>query len=120
MDGWLVTPHSQAGQAKYETVNSIKYLPLNTFLPNRCTTECLLRVAHHCKLVRDNCQCHRQDQIETGMFGGLQVSLNMNKAFDSVNRTTVGFAIELLPLPQDLRTMMHTLLHPHKYYISHK
>lgn len=44
----------------------------------------------------------------------------MNKAFDSVNRTTVGLDIACLNLPPDLQTMIHTLLFPHKYYLPHK
>ena len=44
----------------------------------------------------------------------------MNKAFDSVSRNTVSLAIKCLHLPQDLQTMIHTLLSPHKYYIPHK
>ena len=54
------------------------------------------------------------------MFGGLQVSLDMNKAFDSVSRNTVSLAIQYLQLPHDLQIMIHTLLSPHKYYIPHK
>ena len=54
------------------------------------------------------------------MYGGLQVSLDMNKAFDSVSRNTVSLAIRCLQLAQDLQTMIHTLLSPHKYYIPHK
>ena len=44
----------------------------------------------------------------------------MNKAFDSVSRITVSLAIKRLQFPQDLQTMIHTLLSPHKYYIPHK
>ena len=102
------------------TIDKLRCFPLYAYLPNRSTADCLLRVSHHCRQVRDDCHMYSQDNSRDGMFGGLQVSLDMNKAFDSVSRNTVSLAILGLQLPPDLQTMIHTLLSPHKYYIPHK
>ena len=80
----------------------------------------MLRISQHCRQVRASCQTHNKDNSIDGIFGDLQVSLDMNKAFDSINRNTVCLTIKSLHLPQDLQTMIHTLLSPHKYYIPHK
>ena len=102
------------------SIDKLRRLPLYAYLPNWSTADCLLRVSHHCRQVRDDCQLRSKDNSADGMFAGLQVSLDMNKAFDSVSRNTVSLAIKCLHLPHDLQTMIHTLLSPHKYYIPHK
>ena len=102
------------------TIAKLRCFPLYAYLPNRSTADCLLRVSHHCRQVHDDCHMYSQDNSKDGMFGGLQVSLDMNKAFDSVSRNTVSLAIQGLQLPPDLQTMIRTLLSLHKYYIPHK
>lgn len=39
-----------------------------------------------------------------GQFGGLHISIGMNKIFDSINRIIVGLAIVLLHLPDDIKS----------------
>ena len=102
------------------TIDKFRRFPLYAYLPHRSIVDCLLRVSHHCRQVRDDCHLHSKDDSLDGMFGGLQFSFDMNKAFDSVSRITVSLAIKCFQLPQDLQTMIHTLLFLHKYYIPHK
>ena len=50
-------------------------------------------------------------------LGGLQISLDMEKVFDSNRRHTVYQALEVLQLPESLHGFAQSLLTPHKYYI---
>ena len=54
------------------------------------------------------------------LLGGLQVSLDMEKAFDTVNRTLVLRALQLYHLDSDLFQLVHSWLTPHKYCIPFK
>eukprot|EP00438_Fugacium_kawagutii_P003560 Skav202746 [mRNA] locus=scaffold1326:432347:438898:- [translate_table: standard] len=63
------------------------------FLPLRGTAEALLRVQQHCSMVRDLLRIshrHVADRagklIPSGCFGGVQVSLDMTRAFDCLDR----------------------------------
>ena len=46
-------------------------------------------VASHCRQVRDTCSHFRLRPNAPGMQGGLQASLDMEKAFDTVARSLV-------------------------------
>ena len=54
--------------------------------------------------------------VKTGtqprLLGGLQVSLDMDKAFDTVSRTLVLRALQLYYLDPDLFQLVHTWLTP--------
>ena len=88
-------------------------LPLYTYLPQRGTRECLLIV------VRMMCK-----DVKTGpqpkLLGDLQVSLDMEKAFDTVSRTLVLRALKLYHLDSDLFQFVHSWLTRHKYWIPFK
>ena len=81
------------------SVPQLTKFPLYAYLPHRGTTDCLLRVSEHCRTVRDRCIAHAKDDVPHDLFGGLQVSLDMEKAFDSVRRHIVYQALEVLQLP---------------------
>lgn len=100
--------------------DKLRYFPLHAHFPQRNTADCLLRVSQHYRQVRARCQEYSKDNSADGMFGGIQVSLDVNKVFDSISRNTVGLTLQYLQIPQDLQTMIQTLLSPHKYYIPHK
>ena len=76
-------------------------------------------VAERCRNVRMMCRA-----VKTGtqprLLGGLQVSLDMEKAFDTVSRTLVLRALQLYRLDPDLFQLVHTWLTPHKYCIPFK
>ena len=56
--------------------------------------------------------------VKTGpqpkLLGGLQVSLDMEKAFDTVSRTLVLRALKMYNLDLDLFQLVHSWLTPHK------
>ena len=55
-----------------------------------------------------------------GLFGGIQVSLDMEKAFDSISREVAQRALQLIHLPHDVVNAIQIWLAPHKYYIPFK
>ena len=63
-------------------------------------------------------------EVKTGnqpkLLGGLQVSLDMEKTFDTVSRTLMIRALQLYHLHSDLFQLVHSWLTPHKYYIPFK
>lgn len=95
-------------------------LPLYAYLPQRGTTECLLRVSQHCQQIRQLCRDRQTDDSPHGLFGGMQVSLDMEKAFDTVRRDLVLHALNQINLPPDVLHMIQTWLAPHKYHIPFK
>lgn len=61
-------------------------MPLYAYLSARGTKDCLLIVAAHCCQVRELRIVHAKDPAPLELWGGLQVSLDLDKAFDVVNR----------------------------------
>ena len=54
------------------------------------------------------------------LLGGLQVSLDMEKAFDTVSRHLVLRALKMYNLDLDLFQFVHSWLTPHKYCVPFK
>ena len=103
----------QCRQIVLQTYDRLRCLPLYAYLPHRGTRECLLIVAEHCRSARMMCK-----DVKTGpqpkLLGGLQVSLDMEKAFDTVSRTLVLRALKMYNLDLDLFQLVHSWLIPHK------
>ena len=55
------------------------------------------------------------DTNPDGLFGGLQVSLDMEQAFDMVRRDIVLQALSMFDLQPDVLHMIQIWLAPHKY-----
>ena len=105
---------------KQHAYPTLMCLPLYANLPQRGTTECLLRVSQHCQQIRQLCRDRQTDNSPHGLFGGMQVSLDMEKAFDTVRRDLVLHALNQINLPPDVLHMIQTWLAPHKYHIPFK
>ena len=60
------------------------------------------------------------DTNPDGLFGGLQVSLDMEQAFDMVRRDIVLQALSMFDLQPDVLHMIQIWLAPHKYPIPFK
>lgn len=99
------------------TFSTLFQLPLYTYLPSRGIRDCLLFVAAHCRQVRDLCQNYRSRPDALGLQGGLQISLDMEKAFDTVDRKLV---LSFFALDSDLLKLVQFWLAPHKYCIPFK
>ena len=98
----------------------LRQLPLYAYLPSRGTRDCLLIVASHCRQVRDTCSHFRSSPNAPGMQGGLQISLDMEKAFDTVTRSLVLQALDQYQFDVDALRLIHSWLAPHKYCIPFK
>ena len=71
--------------------------PFFAYMPHRGTRDYLL-IIDHCRQVRDMCQTFRPRPDAPGLQGGLQVSLDMEKAFATVDRQLVLRALHHLHL----------------------
>ena len=54
--------------------------------------------AHHMHMLFDGCRPDREHAV----LGGLQISLDLSKAFDLADRHTLGCALEAAGVPNDL------------------
>ena len=84
--------------------------PLYAYLPHHGTKDCLLLVSDHCRQVKALCQHHQRDQV----------SVDLEKAFDAIDRNLVIRAIQLFDLNSDLQLLVQSWLHKHEYCIPHK
>ena len=100
--------------------SSLGHMPLYAYMPHRGTRDCLLTVSRHCRLVRELCTVHRKNDARSGLWGGLQISLDMEKAFDTISRQLVSRALHAFDVSADLQSLVHSWLTPHMYYIPHK
>ena len=98
----------------------LRNLPLYAYLPARNTTDCLLLVSQHCHQVRASCQTRHTNLDKQSLTGGLQFSLDMEKAFDSISRDVVIRALQSLSIPEPVAKMVQSWLSPHKYFVPFK
>ena len=68
------------------TFPKLRSMPLFAYMPARGAKDCLLMIATHCRQMKELCNLHAKDPASNGLWGGLQVSLDLEKAFDMVNR----------------------------------
>ena len=97
----------QCKQIVQQTFDRLRCLPLYAYLPHRGTRECLLIVAEHCRIIRVICKEVKISSMPK-LLRGLQISLNMEKAFDTINRTLVLRALQLYHLDHDLFQFVHS------------
>ena len=107
-------------QLQEHTFPQLRRMPLYAYMPTRGTKECLLIVAAHCRQVRELCIFHAKDPAPHGLWGGLQVSLDLEKAFDVVSRTHVLRSLDLFETNANLRQLVNAWLMPHTYCIPYK
>ena len=95
-------------------------MPLFAYMAHRGTKDCLLIISHHCRTVRALCKDHSKDPSKQGLWGGIQVSLGMEKAFDTISRSMISRALHACDISPDLQNLVHSWLAPHQYCIPHK
>ena len=98
----------------------LRSAPLYAYLPNRDIKDYLLLISDHCRQVKALCQLHHRDPVTPGLRGGTQVSLNLEKSFDAIDRNLVVRALSLYDLDPNLRFFVHSWFQPYEYCISHK
>ncbi|CAE7762323.1 Pol [Symbiodinium sp. CCMP2592] len=99
-------------------------VPCFAYLAHRSTSQCLLRVYEHCRLVRELCtrtrEHNRTRKDKAALAGGVQVALDLQKAFDLVSRPFVLQCIDEAQLPSDLATSLKSSVLSGEYTIKHK
>ena len=99
-------------------------LPCFAYLPHRSTGHCLIRVFEHCRDIRSlttsTRQHNRTHKVKHMLTGGVQIALDMQKAFDVVNRPFVLECIDAIELPSDLSVALKTSVMNGTYTIQHK
>ena len=63
----------------HTTYDFLRQMPLFACLPNRGTKDCLLIVSAYCRRVRELYTEHKGDDAKKGLWGGIQISLDMEK-----------------------------------------
>ena len=106
-----------SSQIMHIAFDQLRTMPLFAYLPNRGTRDYLLLVSDHCRIVKALCQQHHRDE---GLWGGIQVSLDLEKAFDAISRALVVRALNLFDLNPDLRHLVHSWLMKHEYWVPPK
>ena len=92
------------------------------FLPMRAATDAISRVSRHCALIRELVKNHRRTvaaQMRSPpaatLMGGLQLFLDLTKAFDRIHRATLIEHLHKLNTHSDLLTII-THWHEHTQY----
>ena len=84
-------------------------VPQYAYRPGASTTDALLRASSHCSMVRDLLSQHVHDHTQkmlghadTELVGGLMVSLDLRKAFDSVSHAELYTSLVEAQIPEAL------------------
>ena len=115
-----------AQKGLHQSLHQLVIWPLWAYLPARSTQDPLLRVTGHCRCVRNLVKAQRPNIIarSLGMIphklcGGVQVFIDLQRAFDSIDR--VRLFSRLPTLDVDPR-IVHLLSHWHQktvYFVQH-
>ena len=116
-----------ATKAKDHILPALTQAPQFAYLPFRGTSDCLLRVFEHCRLIRQLTRSHHVGtfqrylgQTNLGMIGGIQISLDLSKAFDRVSRPLLIQCLQHLDLPKNIADPLIAWLGTSKFVLSHK
>lgn len=112
-------------KARDQCLPTLCEIPQFAYMPGRGTINAVLRVESHCRAVRGLLQtqsCNATDRHfgkpRLAHCSGIQIFLDLQKAFDKIPRRLLVEALELLPIDHALVTL---LLHWHAdthYYVS--
>eukprot|EP00438_Fugacium_kawagutii_P005137 Skav205556 [mRNA] locus=scaffold3886:24791:31069:+ [translate_table: standard] len=108
-----------------QTLPTFQRWPQYAFIPQRGTAEAILRVQKHCSEVRDlltishrHAKDRAQNRIPSKMFGGVQVSLDMTRAFDCLNREYLFTRLTTIGLDGDLCQLLSAWHTQTQYHVT--
>ena len=100
--------------------------PLWAFLSGRSTQDPLNKVASHCRQVRDLLTTQKSTPHSRAMnrpifsvFGGLQIFVDLERAFDSVNRTKLFSKLAQVRITPDLAQLLQGWHVETDYFVTH-
>ncbi len=114
-----------ARKARVQSMSTLCAIPQFAYLPNRGTMQALLRVESHCRYTRGllatqvfNVQTRRVGFDRLDHCGGLQLLLDLNKAFDQIPRELLSRALQLLPVDEDIAHLLQQWHIGTHYHVS--
>ena len=100
--------------------------PQYGYNPGRSHRDALRRVFDHCALVRAQCRAQRSTlhdkfagSTEKQLIGGIQVTLDLAAAFDTMPRHRLFEGMQRMALPQSLVQIVMNWHHNANYHINH-
>ena len=101
-------------------------LPLWAFLAHRSTQDPLLKVAAHCRAVQHLTESQKSTPHSRAAllprlscFGGLQIFVDIDKAFDSVNRSKLFCRLHQLRIDEDVAQLLQRWHFDTSYFVTH-
>ena len=111
-----------ASKAQLAILPSITSWPIWSYLPRRSTQDALLRVSQHCRAVRDLIAAHRSTPFSRAqgltcskVSGGIGIFLDIERAFDHVNRPQLFAKLVQVGIPTPIAHLL-TLWHQNTGY----
>ena len=107
-----------------ESLAALVRLPQFAYLGHRGCAEAICRIQAHCQQVRDHHQygihqrAHGLPQVP--LRGGLLISLDLTRAFDSVNRNDLVSALEFFQISPDLVQLIAHLYRCTTFQFQHR
>ena len=92
-------------------LQAVEYVPQFAYIHNRQTSDSIDRVISHCHQIRSRVAENRfnpfkPSQSRARFTGGMQLSLDLAKAFDKMPRHSLLTALERISLPEDLISLI--------------
>lgn len=114
-------------QLQRETLEALLCLPQMAYLCKRGCAEAILRVQNHCQQVR-TLKFHHQYRIHqqahglqmSSLQGGLLISLDLTRAFDSVERSDMIRALQYFGVSSDLIAFVCHIYRDTSFSFEHK
>jgi len=112
--------------ASKQTECEFRKWPIWAFMPKRSTQDPLLKVASHCREIQilvaaqKSTPHSRAAQIpHFSCFGGLQIFIDIDKAFDSVNRTKLFCRLHQLQIDDAVIQLLQRWHFDTSYFVTH-
>ena len=100
--------------------------PQNGYTPGRSHRDALRRVFDHCAMVRAQCRAQHSTlhdkfagSTEKQLIGGVQITLDLAAAFDTMPRHRLLEGMQRMALPQSLVQIVMNWHHNANYHINH-
>ena len=115
-------------KARQAALPTLSKQPQFAYLPNRSTRDALIRAFHHCRETRTltstqantTYQRYLNPNQVPSFIGGFLISIDINKAFDSVPRQQLIQALNSLNIPPSILHPLVAFLAPSPCQVHHK
>ena len=112
--------------ALHQAMPEISKWPLWAYVPQRTTQDAIRKVSSHCLLVRTMMKGHRStphnratSQPRYPVFGGLQIFIDLERAFDSIDRVKLFGKLTQLGIHANISQLLREW-HVHtRYHVMH-